>query len=239
MRIIIIRHADPDYEHDCVTEVGKKEIVALGKMYHASDFDEVYASPLGRAKLTAEGVIKDQKKINIEPWLKEFTYKVYDEQNNPKLTWDFLPDYFTSHPEYYDNHQYLDSELFKTGEIKKYYQEIITNLDDILARHGYVRKNDYYEVKKPNRQTIVFFCHLGTMSVLMSHLMNVPYVVLAQVMCCPPTGVTTLASEERRNGVAQFRCLSYGDTSHLARFNLKPSFSARFCETFDSDERHD
>ena len=57
--------------------------------------------------------------------------------------------------------------------------------------------------------------------------------------CALPTSVTTLYTEERREGVAYFRMSSFGDLSHLYAGGQEPSFAARFCETFHSDERHD
>ena len=112
------------------------------------------------------------------------------------------------------------------------------NFNNINADTVYKRSGKYYEVINSNRDVLVFFCHLGIISVILSHLTGIPYSVLAQGFACPTTGVTTIYSEEREKGIAQFRCVSYGDISHLKANNIKPSFHARFCETFDSDERH-
>ncbi len=54
-----------------------------------------------------------------------------------------------------------------------------------------------------------------------------------------PTGVTTVNTEERRQGIAGFRMSAYGDVSHLYAGGEEPSFAARFCETFgNTEERH-
>ena len=76
------------------------------------------------------------------------------------------------------------------------------------------------------------------MSVLLSHLLNIPYTSLANFTVCAPTGVTTVVTEEREKGIAQFRMMEFGDTTHLKKEGLEPSFSARFCEIFDSNDRH-
>ena len=74
----------------------------------------------------------------------------------------------------------------------------------------------------------------------MSHLMGVSPMVLWHGTCAAPTSVTTLITEERRPGIASFRAGGIGDVSHLYRAGQTPSFSARFCETWDNmDERHD
>ena len=107
-----------------------------------------------------------------------------------------------------------------------------------LEQHGYRRKGTYYEVLRANRETLVFFCHFGVTCVILSHLFNVSPVALLQHLVAAPSSVTTLYTEERERGIASFRALSLGDTSHLYAAQEPLSFSARFCETFDGDERH-
>jgi probable phosphoglycerate mutase len=58
--------------------------------------------------------------------------------------------------------------------------------------------------------------------------------------CAAPTSVTTLVTEERREGIASFRMSSFGDISHLYVADQEPAFAARFCETFSNpNQRHD
>ncbi len=236
MKITIIRHADPDYEHNTLTPTGFKEAEALKKHFELNNNATVYASPLNRAKLTAEAISNN---ITICPWLKEFDHLIMlPNQNEKVITWDFLPSFYTSQKDLYNNDKYLDTEIFKSGNIKKYYQEVCSSLDELLSQHGYIRENNYYRVEKESEDEIILVCHFGMMSVLMSHLMNIPYVIIANTMCCPPTGITRFVSEERKQGVAHFRCLCFGETPHLVLENYKPSFAARFCETFSSKDRH-
>ena len=53
MRIIFVRHGEPDYQHDCLTETGKKQAEAASKRLAREGIDEIYASPMGRAAETA------------------------------------------------------------------------------------------------------------------------------------------------------------------------------------------
>ena len=52
MRLMIVRHGDPDYIHDSLTEKGKREAELLSKRLAKMDIQEFYQSPLGRAQLT-------------------------------------------------------------------------------------------------------------------------------------------------------------------------------------------
>ena len=54
MQIIFIRHADPDYANDSLTEKGKREAALLAKRVASwKDITQFYVSPLGRAQMTA------------------------------------------------------------------------------------------------------------------------------------------------------------------------------------------
>ena len=241
MRIIIIRHGEPDNPNQTLTKKGFEEVNALGEFYRDLKFKDAYSSPLARAKLTAEGFLSYHNNINatILPWLEEFPCKITPPYLDKKIiTWDYLPSYFTKQEEFYDNNKYLDHPLFEYANVKEKYNEVVTSFDDLLKNYGYERDGRIYKVTQSNRDTIILFCHLGIMSIIMSHIMNIPYILIAQHFVCPPSGVTILTSEERENGIAQFRCSQYGDISHLNAKNLTPSFHGRFCETFDSDERH-
>lgn len=240
MKLIIIRHGEPDNPNNTLTSHGFIEAKALAKYLKDVKFDSCYTSPLPRAKLTSEEVLKPlNKEAIILPWLAEFSHYVdVPYKNEKQINWDFLPSFFTKNDDLYDNNKYLDTEVMKSGNVKKYYKEVIKGFDKLLEVHGYKRKGKAYKVINSNKDTIVLFCHFGMMSVLMSRLMNVPYTVLAQHFICQPTGVTIFVTEEREKGIAQFRCLQYGSVTHLEMENITPSFHGRFCETFDSDERH-
>ena len=238
MKIVIIRHADPNYTNGTLTKAGIAEVKALSAYYSDKDFDYIYCSPLNRALLTAKAVIK-KKKINIEPYLKEFIHSItYKGQKH--VTWDFLPTELEDDlKDLNDINRYLDNKYFQQSAIKKKYQYVANNFDKTLAKYGYVREKNHYKVIKSNNKTIVFFCHSGVMAVMLSHLLHIPYTSITQHFWCPTSGVTILASEERRKGIAQFRCLQYGSIVHLGIKNIKPTFSGRFCEQYKDNTRHD
>ena len=58
MRIIFVRHGEPDYANDCLTETGKKQAEAAAKRLVCEGISEIYSSPMGRAYQTAECTAK-------------------------------------------------------------------------------------------------------------------------------------------------------------------------------------
>jgi len=240
MKLLFIRHADPDYERDTLTGKGWREAELLSGRISAMDIKEFYVSPLGRARDTANVTLKKMNRTaKVLPWLKEF--QLYDEKlGRERICWDLLPQDWTVINEYYDKDLWHTVPAMKTGNAITEAKKVFEGIDKLLEKHGYVREGRLYRAINPNRDSIAFFCHFGVMCLILSHLLGISPVLLWHGFCALPTSVTTLVSEERRKGIAYFRVIGFGDISHLYAAGEEPSFSARFCETYDSfDERHD
>lgn len=243
MRIMIVRHAEPDYSIDSLTEKGWREAEYLSERLKTMDVKAFYVSPLGRAKDTASCTLK---KINREAeecqWLREFDAPIQrpDVTEKKKNTWDWLPQDWTKEPRYFSVDQWYETEIMQEGQVKEEYDRVTGQLDLLLERHGYRREGRFYRAVEPNEDTIVLFCHFGITCVLLSHLLNISPMQLWHGTCAAPSSVTTVVTEERREGIAYFRMGSFGDISHLYAQGEKPSFAARFCEMYSrADQRHD
>ena len=53
MRIVFVRHGEPDYTRDCLTEPGKMQAKACAERLRSEGIEEIWSSPLGRAAETA------------------------------------------------------------------------------------------------------------------------------------------------------------------------------------------
>ena len=243
MKLLIVRHGDPDYDIDSLTEKGWKEVEYLSQKLSKLDVKAFYVSPLGRAKDTAAPTLKKMGRTATEcEWLKEFPCQIWrpDVKDKKIIAWDWLPQDWTAEPRFYLPDEWWKVPVMMEGHVKEEYDWVTTNFDALLASHGYVRDGLTYRAEHANNDTIVFFCHFGLECVLLSHLMNVSPMILWHYTCAAPTSVTTVYTEERRPGVASFRVCGFGDTSHLYAGGESPAFSGRFCETYACDEeRHD
>ena len=73
MKLLIVRHGDPDYTIDSLTEKGWKEAEYLSEKLSKLDIKDFYVSPLGRAKDTASLTLKKMNRTATEcDWLREF-----------------------------------------------------------------------------------------------------------------------------------------------------------------------
>ena len=242
MKLIIIRHADPDYAIDSLTQKGWREARLLAKRISALTVKEFYVSPLGRARDTANTTLERLgRTAQVLPWLREFHAPIFDEKTQTeRIPWDWLPQDWTKQKEFYDRELWNTHPMMQAGEVGLEAASVAKGLDEILEKHGYRREGNLYQVLESNNDTIVFYCHFGVECIMLGHLLGISPMVLWHGMCAAPSSVTTLVTEERREGVACFRMSSFGDISHLYAGGEEPSFAARFCESYqNSEERHD
>lgn len=257
MRILLIRHGDPDYENDTLTEKGRREAELLAKTADDLKLGSCFVSPLGRARDTAACCLKRTGlTAQTLDWLEEFPAKLdlnlYPEMRKayqnvrmkdgvylPRCVWDMLPAYWTAHEEYFDRKKWRESEVARCSDLVQKYDEVIHAFDEFLERYGYVREKQVYRVRKASEETVTFFCHFGITCVLLSHLWNVSPFILWHGLALAPTSVTEVVTEERQKGIASFRGLRLGDISHLYAGYEPASFAARFAEVYDNmEQRH-
>lgn len=241
MRILIIRHAEPEYKEDSLTEKGFREAKLLAKWLKNEEIDYAYVSPLGRAQKTAEFTLKAKNmQAETKEFLREFNvYRIKDPlSGEDTILWDRLPRLFGSDPRLLHPTQWREVDWLKESDVPAGVDYVSSELDALLAQHGYERDGAVYRATASNKDTIALFCHFGIESVLLSHLWNVSPIVTGHFLCALPSSVTTLVTEEREEGIAFFRTLQFGSTQHLYAGKEPLSFFARWCETFDSVERH-
>ena len=234
MRIIFVRHAEPDYSIDSLTEKGVIEAQALNKriLSWKGDFD-YYCSPLGRAKLTCEIALTDTgAEAETLQWLREFDVPVTDSSGARRIPWDFMPSFWTADEDLLSYDRWTESDIMKTGDVAGEYEKVVSSLDALLEKYGYRRDGKLYRFEEHSDKTIVLFCHMGISFMLMGHLLNISPVCLLHGMCMLPSSLSVLQTEEREPGIASFRSTVIGDVSHLHLEGIPLSEMGYFAEVF-------
>ena len=236
MRILFIRHAEPDYVHDSLTEKGFREAKLLGERVKEWKVDGLYVSCLGRARRTAEPVEQALgRKAQVLDWLQEFRGVIGKQWGTGEgIPWDFTPRFRTQIPEFYDKDKWYETEVMAGTEdkpvVKDVYLETCRELDKLLAQYGYERENGYYRVKEHSDKTIVLVCHMGITFAMLSHLLGTAFPLMPHGFFLPPSSVTIVSTEEVEEGYASFRCQAVGDVWHLHKNNEPVSGSGYFGE---------
>lgn len=261
MKLIFIRHGEPDYENDALTPNGVEEAKLLADRIKNWNVTKFYVSPFGRAKQTASYTLELlNKEAECLEYLREFSYKVDDPVTGRHgVPWDFVASDWTKYESNFSLEDgFLNYPCIKQNpEIAQNYSVVIENFDKLLSSYGYDRTGKYYinrngisrklkaTVSPDNKvrnnglygdgqkeTTLVFFCHLGVTCLILSHLLNIPFETLTHGFFLAPTSITVVSTEERWEKEAYFRVQAMGDTSHLLLGNHKISPAGSFSDPF-------
>ena len=215
MRILLIRHAEPDYSVDSLTEKGFREAELLSERLVKESIDDFYVSPLGRAQDTIRPTLQ---KLHLTaetlPWLAEFRGYVYGPEGR-RIPWNLAPQYWTKQPLLFEKDGWTREALMATGNCEEIYRETVEGLDALLARYGLTRDGMLYLCEKNPDVTIALTCHCALSLTLVAALTGIAAPLMWHGFCLPPSSVTELVAEERIPGQLWFRVSFMGDTSHL------------------------
>ncbi len=239
MKLLIVRHGDPNYVTDSLTEKGAREAQLLADRLCREPIAAAYCSTMGRARLTAAPTLE---RLGLEAhycdWLREFesAHITVPYTGEGGHAWDLLPAFLGNNPALYSE-RWREHPTLAASRVPETYDAVCAEFDKVLAQHGYRRQGVNYTAEHANHKVLLFVCHYGLSCVLFSHLMNCSPYSLWQNACTLPTSVSTFCTEEREQGTASMRCLGLGDVSHLYAAGEDPSFSGRFCECFTDGTR--
>ena len=150
MRLLFIRHGDPDYVHDSLTEKGQKEVEYLADRLEKIQADAYFLSPLGRAQRTGEATLRRIGKTGKTlDWLQEFTEPCFLPETGEKhLIWDFMPSFMDRYPQLYSERDWLKVPFIQQSGVPAAYRRVCEGIDDLLTDYGYARKRTIMRLKK-------------------------------------------------------------------------------------------
>ena len=235
MRILIVRHAEPNYDHDSLTEKGHREAELLARRLAAIPTKAYYVSPLGRAQETAGYTLRlVHRTAETLPWLAEFRGAAVDPvTGKPHIPWDFPTPAWYDHSRLMDRSAWPDDPLTSGGNVREIWEETQAGIDALLLTHGYRRAGCMYRCDRNTDDTLVLFCHFGIGMAILSYLTGLPPVPIWQSFLCLPSSITTLITQERVKGEVAFRCLCAGDVSHLLQAGEPISLAGLYPECYN------
>lgn len=235
MRILLIRHAEPDYTVDSLTPKGRVEAELLSRRMVKYDVRDFYVSPLGRAKDTAAYTLeKLGREAETLPWLREFRGSYPDPETGERriVAWDVKPRIWTAFPGVTQIDTWCDTPAFAGGDVKEIWQETTAGVDELLGRYGYVKDGPVWKCENNGDFTIALFCHFGISMAILGYLTDVSPMVLWQHTMCLPSSLTEVVTEERIKGEVIFRMTKLGDLTHLEASGEVRSTAGLFPEVY-------
>lgn len=214
MRIIFVRHGEPDYENDCLTKTGEKQAEAAAKRLEREGISEIYASPMGRAAQTAAFTAK---RLNLPvqtlPYMHEISWggPGIPEEGHPWTLGDWMiaqEDFDFYHADW-RQHPY-----FKGNAAVQCLDEISARFDQLLLNHGYRHEGTRYLCETDQRKTFAVFSHGGSGSCVLSHLLALPFPYVCTVLPYEFTSVIILEFPVRKGEYVHPRIELFNDAAH-------------------------
>ncbi len=222
MLLYVIRHGDPIYEPDSLTEKGKMQAEAVGRRLATRHFDRIYASGNIRAQQTAEPLCRlTGLKMQIEDWTSESNAwrDLSCEDDDGRRTWAFTTKpntFFRGNEEYHcAGDDWYSLPAFSKIDGKKAMERIVSASDDFLARQGYVREGRVYRCERPNDDRVAVFCHQGFGTTWMSHLLQIPPQIMWSCFDISHSSVSIFEFRNGKDGYTAPKCLCLSDMSHI------------------------
>ena len=226
MRFFYIRHGEPIYNPDSLTELGKKQAEALARRFMNIGLDEVYSSTSHRAIQTA---MPTCKALGLDMTLLDFAYENYawdqlSVKRGDKKLWLYqdsemkqllcepsvreMRENWMFHPE-------LSKYHFEKG-IERIYRECDLFFENLGYQH--IRYTGKYKVISHNEKKVAFFAHQGFGIAFISCLLDIPYPQISNHFDICHTGVTIIDFKEEK-GYAIPKVLTFSSDSHLHAIN--------------------
>ena len=219
MLLYIVRHGDPIYVTDTLTELGRRQAEAVGKRIFDAKVDRIFSSPMGRAKETADPACR---LLGLEKSIEDWTHEIEDERLTP-FTDGKMKSISVLQNTYFRENGNISLPFERSYEcpginqsrMKDAVRYIEENGKLFLERLGYREENGIYRILKPNEERVALFCHAAFARAWISVLLHIPLHIMWSSFDYTHTGVTVIEFKNNENGITAPRCLCYSDVSHL------------------------
>ena len=231
MEIVLIRHGQPQWVKDGeytvdpgLTEIGKKQAEKSASTFQKNSIDEIWVSPLNRAKETLKPFEQRNigSKIKTFDWLREALDD--DEKKLIGESQETIREYF----DHRNTRSFEDwMETTHGAYMKGFSENIVKNLEESLSDIGVISTDSRYDrlfdLSSSKISKLMIISHAGTMSTLLSYLLNLPLYPWTWRKFLPRhAGHTFLRSTEISSGhffrMKEFNNVSFMDNGELKTY---------------------
>ena len=223
MRIIFVRHGDPDYAHDCLTEEGRAQAAAAAERLSGEGISEIYASSCGRAVETASYTAA---RLGLSVTRLDFMREI--SWGGPGIPcgghpwtlggmmleegFDFMAGDWRAHPYFSGNEATACRDMVAAG------------FDGFLKGLGYIHEGPRCLCAGGSDKTIALFSHGGSGACALAHILGLPFPYVAAVMPYDFTSIIALDFPVREGEYVFPRIELWGDCAHIRKSPFVPRY---------------
>ena len=219
MRIVFVRHGEPDYARDCLTELGRIQAEKAAQRLLGEGIGEIYASPLGRARETAQAAAEV---LGLPVKTLDFMEEVrWGSADGEELyagghPWAIADEMARQGMEL-NRADWRDAPWFRTNRVVECVDRVERGIDEWLAGFGYLREGKHYRhtAEEEQHKTVALFSHGGSSCAAMGHILGLPFPYAIALLHLDFTGITVVRLDSRAGigAIPQLKCSN--DTAHL------------------------
>ena len=219
MRIVFVRHGEPDYARDCLTELGRIQAKKAAQRLLGEGIGEIYASPLGRARETAQAAAEV---LGLPVKTLDFMEEVrWGSADGEELyagghPWAIADEMARQGMEL-NRADWRDAPWFRTNRVVECVDRVERGIDEWLAGFGYLREGKHYRhtAEEEQHKTVALFSHGGSSCAAMGHILGLPFPYAIALLHLDFTGITVVRLDSRAGigAIPQLKCSN--DTAHL------------------------
>lgn len=225
MRLIFVRHGEPDYDNDCLTENGRNQAAQTAERLRQEPVRAVYASPMGRAVETASYTaaihgleIQKLDFMHEIDWggitLPDGTQTAPPCEGHP---WTLSYRLLTEQPSLIGSEAWREHPYFRDNLCTEYYDRVSAAFDRFLAGFGLHRKDGLYECEAPCEDTVALFAHGGSGAVMFAHVLHLPLPFVLSAMPYGVCSVSVIAFTPENGSRVLPRLELFNDMRHLGQ----------------------
>lgn len=235
MLFFFVRHGEPIYNPDSLTDLGKQQAQALAKRFERKGLDRIYCSTSDRAIMTAEPTLKALGKTPmLLNWAHEsIAWQYMSVEEGEGRTWVFhkkeyvellnspeiasMGKNWVEHPEF---------EWRRFREAGWYYEKEFSDFFTSLG-YKYNEKDGSFKVVKENKERVALFAHQGFGFLFLSWITNIPYPLFSTRFDFGHSSVTTISFEGAKGEKSYPKILQVSDLSHLYKEDILNPYNGK------------
>lgn len=226
MRVIFVRHGHPDYDKNCLTELGHRQAEAAAERLSGEQVHSVYASSYGRAIETAQHIAaKHGLPVDVREFICELHWGSVDDQPIFKEghPWFVSDDMIASGISLTDPN-WAQKEHFNRNILVSHVKRVEEGTDEWLAELGYSREGNYYRVTRKNDSTVILVSHAGSSGAALAHMLNLPFPFVCPVLSPDFTGISVIKFLGKTGQLTTPRVEILSDARHIEGIKAEAIF---------------
>ena len=228
MRLLFIRHAEPDYAHDCLTETGREQARQAALRLSGEKITKIYSSPNGRARETA-GYTAAQfgLPVNVLDFMHEIDWGDLSggTMRNDGHPWSLSDLMITDEDLLLAACDWRSHPYFKNNKALRDYDYVVEHFDGFLEECGYRREGNRYLCLQPSSETVALFSHGGSGACALSRALNLSFPYMCSVLPYDFTSVIVLNFPSAPGSYVFPRVELFNDARHIYTADRGPQFA--------------